>query len=46
MAFLHQQFCKAFNVAEVILLSGDAKTAIRPFALGVGESDDTLVHVV
>lgn len=45
MTFLCQQYCKAFNVAEVILLSGEVKTSARLFALRVGKNDDILVHV-
>lgn len=32
--FCHQHY-KAFNVAEISLLSGNVKTAVRPFALRV-----------
>jgi len=31
MTLLCQKYCKAFNVTEVILLSGDVKTSARPF---------------
>lgn len=48
--FLCQQYYKAFNMAEVILVSRcqDIKTSVKPFALSkmyVSKHDDTFMHV-